>query len=68
VERLLLKVEEAAEILGLSRSALYNAINRGEVPTVRLGRSVRVPKVWLQNWISQRITAWEKAAEGLHDG
>ncbi len=36
-------VEEAAAILRIGRSAAYEAARRGEIPTVRLGRSLRVP-------------------------
>jgi len=33
-----LTVEEAASVLGLSRSAAYAAAKRGDLPTIRLGR------------------------------
>lgn len=36
-------VEEAAELVGMSRSAAYRAAARGQLPTVRLGRPLRVP-------------------------
>ena len=36
-------VEEAAELVGMSRSAAYRAAARGQLPTVRLGRRLRVP-------------------------
>lgn len=41
--RATLSVEEAAEVLGICRTAGYAAAKRGEVPTIRLGRRVRVP-------------------------
>lgn len=40
----LMSVEDAGEILGLSRSAAYRAASRGEVPTLRFGRNLKVPK------------------------
>lgn len=40
----LISVEDAGELLGLSRSAAYRAAARGEVPTIRFGRNMRVPK------------------------
>jgi excisionase family DNA binding protein len=39
-----LKVEEAAALLRISRSSAYEAVQRGELPTVRFGRRLRVPR------------------------
>jgi excisionase family DNA binding protein len=33
-----LTVEEAAEILGLSKWAAYEAANKGQLPVIRIGR------------------------------
>jgi excisionase family DNA binding protein len=45
LERLLLRPAEAAEILGVSRSKLYELVAAGKLPSVRLdeGRLIRVP-------------------------
>jgi excisionase family DNA binding protein len=40
---LLLSVEQAAQALGIGRSTLYELIAAGEVETVHIGRSCRVP-------------------------
>ncbi|MDG7002202.1 MAG: helix-turn-helix domain-containing protein [Nitrososphaerota archaeon] len=45
--RSVLTVEEAAEMLGLSRAFAYEAVNRGEIPSIRIGRRILVPKVAL---------------------
>jgi excisionase family DNA binding protein len=42
IDRLTLTVEEVAQILGLSRSATYEAIARGEIPSLRFGRRIVV--------------------------
>ena len=39
-----LTVEEAAEVLRIGRTAAYEAARRGDLPTVRIGRSLRVPR------------------------
>ncbi|HEX2029556.1 MAG TPA: helix-turn-helix domain-containing protein [Nitriliruptorales bacterium] len=44
---LTLTVEEAGELLGLSRSSAYRAAARGEIPTIRLGRRLVVPSAKL---------------------
>jgi excisionase family DNA binding protein len=40
---LLLGVEQACELLGLSRSAGYRAAAAGDLPTLRFGRRLYVP-------------------------
>ena len=37
------RIPEAAEFLGVSRSLIYRLINEGLLPTVRIGRSRRIP-------------------------
>ena len=39
-----LTVEEVAQMLRLGRSAAYEAVARGELPAVRFGRRLRVPR------------------------
>lgn len=51
-KRLTLTVEEAAEILGLSRAFAYEAVRRGEIPSIRIGRRVLVPKAALNRLLS----------------
>lgn len=41
-------VEEAGEVLGLSRSASYDAAARGDIPTIRIGRRLLVPTAGLR--------------------
>lgn len=36
-------IEDAAKLLGLSRSSAYRAARRGELPTLRFGRRLVVP-------------------------
>jgi excisionase family DNA binding protein len=57
VEKAWLRVDEVAEVLGLGRSKLYAMIVRGELPSVRVGRSVRVPREELFAWIGSQVGA-----------
>ena len=43
VERVTVTVEEAGEMLGISRGLAYELVRRGELPHVRLGRRIVVP-------------------------
>lgn len=40
---LTLSVEEAGRLLGVGRDASYRAAHDGDIPTVRIGRKLRVP-------------------------
>lgn len=46
--RLALTVREAAAALGVGKDAVYNAINRGELRSVRLGGTLLVPVIELE--------------------
>ena len=50
---LLLNVEEAAKLLGISRNLCYDQINEGLIPHVRIGRRVLVSRVALEAWIAR---------------
>ena len=39
-----LTAREAAAILRVGRNQLYQAVGRGELGAVRIGRSIRIPK------------------------
>ncbi len=52
-QRLLLRVPEVAEALGLGRTKVYELIATGELPVIRLGRAVRVSVVALQKWVEE---------------
>lgn len=43
-ERLTVTVEEAARLLGVSRAFAYELVARKELPSVRLGRRVIIPR------------------------
>lgn len=51
---LLLRAEEVAELLGISRSKVGDMIWRSDLPSVRMGRLVRVPRSGLEEWIARR--------------
>jgi excisionase family DNA binding protein len=43
-----ISIERAGAILGLGRSAAYDAARRGEIPSLRVGRRVLVPTARLR--------------------
>jgi excisionase family DNA binding protein len=58
-ERLMYSVEEAADLLGISRAGAYEAVQRGEIPHLRIGRRILVPRSALH-----RLVEGAEAARG----
>ncbi len=52
-ERKTYTVEEAAERLGISRNSAYEAVRRGEIPSLRIGRRVLIPRAALERMLEQ---------------
>ncbi len=52
---LLLTVEQAAEKLSLARSTLYQLVLTGEVVSIKIGRSRRVPIDALADYIDRKV-------------
>jgi len=50
----LLKPADVMVRLGVSRARLYAWLSDGTLPSVRLGRSVRIPAADLAAWIEER--------------
>ena len=47
-DKLVLTIEEAARLLKIGRSCAYEAARRGELPILRMGRRMLVPKAALE--------------------
>lgn len=47
----LLTVPEAARLLRISRNLAYELVARREIPSIRLGRVIRIPRPTLDEWI-----------------
>jgi excisionase family DNA binding protein len=53
---LLITVEEAAKILSLSRTMVYELISRESLPVHRFNSAVRISPTELQTWLNERKT------------
>lgn len=51
-ERLTLSIEEAASMLGISRALAYELVRKGELPVLRLGRRVVIPRNQLEDLVN----------------
>lgn len=53
MEKLVYSVQEAAEVLGISKSYMYELARRGEVPALKLGKRLVIPKEKFIKWINE---------------
>jgi excisionase family DNA binding protein len=52
-DNLVLSVEEAGKMLQLSRPSAYLAVKRGQIPVIRVGRRVLVPRIALERMLAE---------------
>jgi excisionase family DNA binding protein len=50
---LVYKVPEAGAMLGLTKNASYEAAKRGDFPTIKIGKLIRVPKAAFHAMLDQ---------------
>lgn len=58
-EKLTYTVEEAAEALGISRPTAYEAIQTGDIPHIRIGRRILIPRAALEKMLLEAGTKSE---------
>jgi excisionase family DNA binding protein len=56
-QELLLRPDVAAERQAFSRATLHRTVQRGELPTVRIGSAVRVPLSALDRWLADHMAS-----------
>lgn len=59
--KLLLRESEAREMLGVSRTTLFELMRTGEIESVRIGRSRRIPVTALEEYV-------DRLGRGQEDG
>ena len=52
-ERYCMTVPEAAKKLGISRNFAYELVKRGELPSIRFGKRILIPKIALENKLGE---------------
>ena len=67
VERLLYRPAEAAEAIGVSRSRMYEMIDSGDIPSVRIGGTLRVPVDELRRRVEEKLAEWKRRRQGPGD-
>lgn len=60
--KLLLTIEEAATVMSLGRTLLYDLVRRNEITSIKVGRSRRIPVSVLRAYVSERLAFVQKGA------
>ena len=53
-EKLTYSVQEAAEVIGISSSRMYQLVKTTGFPAVCIGRRIRVSKKGLERWVEEQ--------------
>ena len=53
-------VDEARILLGISRHSAYEAVRRGQIPSIRIGRRILIPRAGLLQMLECPVSAQEK--------
>jgi excisionase family DNA binding protein len=54
---MLLTVRQVEAALQLGRTRTYELLRSGQLPTLRVGRLIRVSRVALEEWIARQVAA-----------
>ena len=52
-EKLTLTIEETAKLLGIGRNLAYDRVKTGEIPVIKIGRRLLVPRRALEKLLEQ---------------
>lgn len=55
----LMTVKELQDYLGIGRAKAYELVNEPGFPVLRIGRSIRIPKDLLKEWIIKKTNKEE---------
>ena len=58
-ECLVYDIPEVARILGMGRNAAYEAAKRGDFPTIKIGKLIKVPKAAFHQMLERTPAAGE---------
>ena len=59
-DRLCFSIPETARMLGISRGLAYELARSGQIPVLRLGKRLLVPKIALERMLGQAKTPGDK--------
>jgi excisionase family DNA binding protein len=68
MERLVFTVAEAGQLLGIGRNSAYEAVRRGDIRAVRIGKRWVVPKGEIRRILGEAFPVAGGSANGAVDG
>lgn len=63
-ERLTYNVVEASKILGLSRNSTYLACLTGQIPHLKIGKRILIPRIALERMLNEAATRQKGSGNG----
>ena len=57
------RIEDVAKLLGIGRNSAYDAAKRGDIPTIKVGRRILVPRAALHRLLDGENHQPKDAAE-----
>lgn len=64
-DALLLTVKETAALLHISEKTVYQIIGQGDLPHIRFGRVIRIPRFVLERWVCEQAGVRDMPSEGV---
>lgn len=64
--QMLLTVDEASRLLGIGKTRLYELMRSGDIPSLRVGKSRRIPVREVEAWIERLLD--EQRSDPLKPG
>lgn len=55
MEKIVYSVQEAAKLIGISSSKMYELIRNDEVPHLNVGKRVVIPKHRFNEWVDTKV-------------
>lgn len=55
-----ISISQFAEILGISRIAVYKKIKKGQIKAIRIGRSFAIPRKYLTDIVGKTLSEKDK--------
>jgi excisionase family DNA binding protein len=67
MEKLTYNVQEIAQLLGIGKRTAYSWVNQGEIPSIRVGRRILIPKKQFEEWL-EGSKPTDVISEGIFGG
>jgi len=61
---MLLTVKDLEEELQLGRTRTYELVRSGDLPVIRIGRAVRIPREALRQWVEAQVAGVQPSDAG----